>query len=182
MCPNLQFPKSALEPRPAFKAGIYDVMFKGFKQSLSKNANETTGEKSINLNPELTICNSPETFPDGKPYNGSKVFTPLNLSFLPAVQDFFHCFGDVLVENGDVIDLPGSFGNGTSDPDPKNWGPYSGVSLNAIGKIELVETPANKKVGNKYVPDPTKTRTEIKRYICNVPGCAVNHLETLIRS
>lgn len=180
--PNMTFPKSALEPRPAFKAGVYDVMFKGFKPQLSKNANETTGEKSVNLNPELTICNSPETFPDGKPYNGSKVFFAANLSFLPAVQDLFHCFGDVLIENGDNVDLPGAFANGTQNPDPKQWGPYSGNALNAIGKVEIVETPAQKKVGNQWVPDPTKTRSEIKRFICAVPGCQVQHLESLIRS
>ena len=181
--PNLTFPKSALEPRPAFKPGVYDIMFKGFKPALS--AKKPDKEQTVNLNPELVIVNSPETFPDGKPYNGSKIMTSLNLSFLPAVQDFFHCFGDSLVEreeNGEqVVDLPGSFANGTSHPDPKMWGPYSGVIVNAIGKVELVETQANKKVGNTYVPDPTKTRSEIKRYICNVPGCAVQHLETMIR-
>jgi hypothetical protein len=180
--PNMTFPKSALEPRPAFKPGIYDVMFKGFKPALSKNANETTGERTINLNPELVICNSPETFPDGKPYNGSKVFCSLNLSFLPAVQDFFHAYGEELVENGENVDLPGSFANGTQDPDPKNWGPYSGVILNGIGKVELVEVQANKKVGKTYVPDPTKTRSDIKRWICAVNGCQVQHMESLIRS
>lgn len=180
--PNMTFPKSALEPRPAFKSGIYDVMLKGLKQALTKNVSESTGEKGINLNPELVICNSPESFPDGKPYNGSKVFFAANLAFLPAVQDMFHCFGEPLIENGDNVDLPGSFANGTSDPDPKNWGVYSGNAINAIGKVEIQEVPAQKKVGNKYVPDPGKTRSEIKRFICAVPGCQVQHLETLIRS
>lgn len=181
--PNMSFPKSALEPRPALPSGIYDVMFKGFKPQLSKTANVNTGEKSINLNPELVICNSPLTLPDGKPVNGSKVFTSLNLSFLPAVQDFFHAFGEALVENGDNVDLPGSFANGTQDPDPKNWGAYSGNIVNGMAKVELVETMANKKnAQGQYVPDPTKTRTEIKRWICAVPGCEIQHLESLIRS
>ena len=180
--PNMSFPKSALEPRPAFKSGVYDCMFKGFKPALSKNPSESTGERSTNLNPELVIVNSPESFPDGKPYNGSKLFFSANLSFLPAVQDMFHAFGEVLIENGDNVDLPGSFANGTSDPDPKNWGLYSGNCLNAIGKVEIVETQAQKKVNNKWVPDPTKTRSEIKRFICAVPGCQVQHLESLIRS
>lgn len=180
--PNMTFPKSALEPRPAFKSGVYDVMFKGFKQALTKNPSETTGEKGINLNPEIVICNSPDTFPDGKPYNGSKVFTALNLSFLPAVQDFFHCFGESLIENGENVDLPGAFSNGTDSADPKNWGQYSGNALNAIGKVEIQETPAQKKVGNSWVADPGKTRSEIKRFICNVPGCQVKHMESLIRS
>ncbi len=180
--PNMMFPKSALEPRPAFKSGIYDVMLKGLKPALSKNVSETTGEKSINLTPELVICNSAETFPDGKPYNGSKVFFSGNLSFLPAVQDMFHCFGEPLLENGDQVELPGSFGNGTTDPDPKNWGAYSGAVVNSIGQVEIVETPAQKKVGGQWVPDPGKTRSEIKRFICKVPGCTVQHLESLIRS
>lgn len=181
--PNLTFPKSALEPRPNFKAGVYDLMFKGFKPLLSKNANENTGEKSINLNPELVIVNSSETFPDGKPYNGSKVFTSLNLSFLPAVQDFFHAYGEGLIENGDNVDLPGSFANGTSSSDPKNWGAYQGTILNGIAKVELVETQANKKdASGKWVPDPTKTRTDIKRWFCVVPGCQTQHVESLIRA
>lgn len=181
--PNMTFPKSALEPRPNLPAGIYDVMFKGFKPALSKNPSESTGEKSINLNPEIVICNSPLTFgKENKPVNGQKVFTSLNLSFLPAVQDFFHCFGETLIENGENVDLPGSFANGTANPDPKQWGPYSGAAVNCIGKIELVEVQANKKVGNTYVPDPTKTRTEIKRYHCAVPGCTIEHMESLIRS
>ena len=178
--PNLTIPKSALEPRPAFQAGVYDVMFKGFKPALSKKSPDK--EQTINLNPEIVIVNSPLTFPDGKPYNGTKVFTSLNLGFMPAVQDFFHAFGEALIEDGDNVDIPGSFANGTSNPDPKNWGPYSGPILNAIGKLELVEVQANKKQGNTYVPDPTKTRSDIKRYICAVSGCQVNHMESLIRN
>lgn len=178
--PNLQFPKTALEPRPNIPPGVVQVMFKGFKPSLSKK--QEGKDQTINLNPELVIVNHPGTFPDGKPINGSKVFTSLNLSFLPAVQDFFHCFGEQLIENGDNVEIPGQFANGTSDPNPANWGPYSGSCVNAVGSLELLEVQANKKVGNTYVPDPTKTRTDIKRYMCQVPGCTAQHVESLIRS
>jgi hypothetical protein len=180
--PNLTFPKSALEPRPNLPAGRITVMFKGFKPKSSKTANEATGEKSTNLNPELLIINDARTGPDGKPLNGQKVWTSLNLGFLPAVQDFFHALGVPLQESGDNVDLPGYFDGDTSNPDPSKWGTFQGPAINETAELELVEVQANKKDSSgKYVPDPTKTRTDIKRYFCRVPGCQVQHLESLIR-
>jgi hypothetical protein len=180
--PNLTFPKSALEPRPNLPAGMIQVMFKGFKQKLS--AKKPDKEQTVNMNPELVVVNDSRTLPDGKSLNGQKVFDSLNLSFMPRVQDFFHCFGVEMVENGDNVDFPGFFDGDTTQTDCAKWGAYHGGGLNEIGTIELVETQANKKdpATGQYVPDPTKTRTEIKRYICRVPGCQVQHMENLIRS
>lgn len=169
---NLTFPKSALEPRPQLPAGMIQVMFTGFKQKLSKK--KEGKEQSVNLNPVLTIVNDSRTGPDGKILNGQKLFESLNLSFLPRVQDFFHCFGLELIEDGDNVDLPGSFANGTSDPNPEKWGLYSGAAINEIGDLELIEVPS-RKAGAK----PTDKQTDIKRYICRVPGCTVNHMENL---
>jgi hypothetical protein len=181
MCPNLQFPKSALEPRPNLPAGRLTVMFKGFKPKLSKNPSESTGEKTVNLNPEITVINDSRSTQDGKPLNGQKVFTSLNLSFLPAVQDFFHALGVPLTEDGENVELPGYFDGDASNPDPSKWGTFQGPAINETAELELVEVQANKKVGNTYVPDPTKTRTDIKRWFCRVPGCTVQHMESLIR-
>jgi hypothetical protein len=158
-------------------------MFKGFKPALSKPV--PGKDQTVNLNPEIVIVNSPLTFgKDNRPLNGQKIFTSLNIAFMPAVQDFFHCFGEQLTvdDENESVDIPGSFSNGTSDPNPALWGQYQGNIVNAIGRIEIVETQANKKENGQWVPDPTKTRSEIKRYFCNVPGCQTIHLESLIRS
>jgi hypothetical protein len=180
--PNLSFPKSSLEPRPALPAGRVTCMFKKFTPKLSKNVSESTGEKSINLNPELVIINDARTTADGKPLNGQKVFTSLNLNFMPAVQDFFHALGLPLTESGEDVELPGYFDGDTQNPDPTKWGNFQGPAINETMELELVEVQANKKQGNAWVPDPTKTRSEIKRYICRVQGCQVQHMESLNRS
>ncbi|MGB2626444.1 MAG: hypothetical protein WAK20_06620 [Candidatus Acidiferrum sp.] len=157
-------------------------MFKGFKPKLSKNESVTTGEKTINLNPELVIVNDPRTTPDGKSLNGQKVFTSLNMAFAPAIQDFFHALGLTLNEVGEDVELPGYFDGDATNPDPTKWGTFQGQAVNETAVLELAEIQASKKVGNSYVPDPTKTRTDIKRYVCRVPGCTVQHMESLIRS
>lgn len=181
--PNLTFPKSALEPRPNLPAGPIQVMFKGFKPKLS--AQQPGKTQSTNLNPELVIVNDTRSTPDGKPLNGQKLFDSLNLSFLPRLQDFCHCFGSAMVEDGDSVDLPGYFSgdtsaittsNGETIPDPSKWGQYAGPLLNEIGDILLKEVPSRKK-GAK----PTDTQVDIDRYICRVAGCTTQHMETLIR-
>lgn len=179
---NLQFPKTALEPRPNLPAGRITVMFKGFKPKMSKNVSESSGEKTVNLNPELLVINDSRSTPDGKPLNGQKIFTSLNLSFLPAVQDFFHALGIPMTESGENVELPGYFDGDTSNPDASKWGTFQGPAINETADLELAEVQANKKdASGKYVPDPTKTRTDIKRWLCRVQGCTTNHMESLIR-
>ena len=178
---NLTFPKSALEPRPNVPAGKITVMFKGFKPKLSKK--QEGKDQTVNLNPELVIVNDSRSFPDGKPLNGAKLFESLNLSFLPRVQDFCHALGVPLTEDGDNVTLPGYFDGDNDNPDPTRWGNFQGPMLNETLELELVEVQANKKgPDGKYHPDPTKTRTDIKRYFCRVPGCQVQHLESLIQT
>jgi len=173
--PNLTFPKSALEPRPNLPVGTIQVMFNGFKPKLSKKKPDK--EQSINLNPELKIVNDSRQTPDGKPLNGQKVFENLNLSFMPRVQDFLHSFGLEFQENGDNVDLPGYWDGDTSSPDPEKWGTYHGPLEGQVGTLELAEEKS-RKAGAK----PTDTQVSIKRYICQVPGCTVAHMESLLQS
>jgi hypothetical protein len=176
---NLTFPKSALEPRANLPTGMIQVIFNGFKPKLSKNKEKP----SVNMNPELKVINDSRNDASGKPLNGQRVFENLNLSFLPRVQDFCHAFGLVMTEDGDDVQLPGYFDGDTASPDPANWGQYHGPLQGEIATLELCETQAQKKdAGGNYVLDPTKTRTEIKRYICRVPNCQVQHMESLIQS
>jgi hypothetical protein len=173
--PNLQFPKSALEPRPNLPAGMIQVIFNGFKPKLSKK--QEGKDQTVNMNPELVIINDSRTTADGKPLNGQKLFTSLNLSFLPAVQDFCHAFGQPMTESGDNVDLPGYFDGDTTVVDPAKWGQYHGPLQGEQATIELAEVPSRRQ-GAKA----TDTQVDIKRYICRVQGCTTNHMETLIRS
>lgn len=176
--PRITIPKGALEPRPSFQPGLAQVQCKGFKPEKSKKGN------SINLNPQLVIVNDPRKFPDGKPYNGQTVPVALNEQFFGELFDFCHCFGDPMPadQNGDRNLDWGNNGNNT-DAEPRMWTTYSGQMLNAIGTVELAEVPARvKQADGTYAPDGTRTRTEIKRFICNIPGCKERHIENLIRA
>lgn len=175
--PQIKIPKGALEPRPSFAPGLIQVQVRGFKPEKSKKGD------SINLNPQLAVVNDNRQFPDGRPYNGQSIPTSLNTQFFGQLFDFCHCFGVPMPEdkNGDRP-LPGSYGNGDLDEEPRLWGPYSGPLKDQIGTLELVEVPARHKAADgTYVPDGTRTRAEIKRFICNVPGCQERHNENLIR-
>lgn len=173
--PNLSFPKSALEPRPNLPAGTIQVIFKGFKPKLSKK--KEGKDQSVNFNPELVIVNDQRTTEDGKQLNGQRIFDALNESFLPRIQDFFHALGVPLTENGDNVDLPGSFDNNTNDPDPSTWGEFRSPAVNEIATLELA-TVKSRRPGAK----PTDTQTDVKRYICRVPGCTVQHSESLLQN
>jgi hypothetical protein len=172
---NLTFPKSALEPRPNLPTGMIQVIFNGFKPKLSKK--KEGKEQSVNLNPELKIINDSRVDKDGKTLNGQKLFENLNLTFLPRVQDFVHAFGQEMVEDGENVNLPGYWDGDTSQPDPVKWGAYHGPLQGEIATVELAEEPS-RKVGAK----PTDTQVSIKRYICRVPSCQVQHMESLLQS
>jgi hypothetical protein len=154
---------------------MIQVIFTGFKPKLSKKKPDK--EQSVNMNPEIKIINDSRNTPDGKPLNGQKLFESLNLSFLPRVQDFVHAFGLEMVENGENVDFPGYFDGDTSNPDPAQWGAYHGPLLNEQATIELAEVKSRKPNAKS-----TDTQTDIKRYVCRVAGCTVNHMESLIQS
>ena len=153
------------------------VIFTGFKPKLSK---EKPGkDRSVNLNPELKIINDSRQTKDGKPLNGQKLFESLNLSFLPRVQDFVHAFGVPMTENGDNVDLPGYWDGDTSSSDPAKWGTYHGPLENEQATLELAEVQKRDRNGQPVVG---QTQTDIKRYLCRVQGCTVNHMESLLQS
>lgn len=173
--PNLTFPKSALEPRPNMPSGMIQVVFTGFKPKLSKK--KEGKEQSVNLNPEIKVINDSRTDKEGKPINGQKLFESLNLSFLPRVQDFCHALGVPMTEDGDNVDLPGYWDGDTTQRDPALWGQYHGPLQGEVATLELAEVPS-RKAGAK----PTDTQVDIKRYICRVAGCTVQHMESLLQS
>jgi hypothetical protein len=158
---------------------MIEVVFTGFKPKLSKK--KEGKDQSVNLNPEIKVVNDSRSDASGKPLNGQKLFESLNLSFLPRVQDFCHAFGAPMTENGENVDIPGYFDGDTSQSNSEAavaaWGQYHGPLLNEIGTIELAEVKS-RKPGAK----PTDTQVDIKRYVCRVAGCTVNHLESLIQS
>lgn len=173
--PNLTFPKTALEPRANLPAGTIQVVFNGFKPKLSKK--QEGKEQSVNLNPDLKVINDQRSDASGKSLNGQKLFDSMNLSFLPRLQDFVHAFGSEMVEDGENVNLPGYWDGDTSQHDPTKWGAYHGPLQGEIATIELAEVPS-RKAGAKA----TDTQVDIKRYICRVPGCTTQHMESLIRS
>ena len=172
---NLSFLKTTLEPRPNLPPGMLRFIFTGFKPKLSKK--QEGKEQSINLNPQIKIVENPNIGPDNKPLNGQPIFENLNLKFVPRIQDFCHALGCAMTENGENVDIPGYFDGDTNNPDPAQWGAYHGPLLNEVGTVELAEVKS-RKAGAK----PTDTQTDIKRYICRVPGCTVNHMESLLQS
>lgn len=175
--PSLSFPATAFEPRANLPAGLVQVIFTGFKPKLSKNLNNP----SVNMNAILSVINDARVDDKNNSINGQRIFENLNLSFLPRLIDFIHAFGLEMVQNGDNLDIPGSFDGDTSDiMRPDLWGNYQGPLLMAgtnIATLELAEVPSRRK-GAK----PTDTQTDIKRYICAVPGCTHRHLESLLQS
>jgi hypothetical protein len=165
----LSIPKKTLEPFAPIPAGFVQVIFQGFKPKLSKPKEGKT--QSVNMNPILRVVNDSRTTADGRPLNGQPVFDNLNLNFVPGVIDFHHAFGVDLIENGEQFDLPGKFSNGTSDPNPENWGTYSGPLDGKTATIELVETTYN-----------GKPQIKIKRYLCVLGDtCQMKHSDNLVK-
>lgn len=176
--PMLTIPKQSLQPRENLPAGFVQLEFKGFKPGLTKK------KDSVNLNPVLNVINDARSDSTGKPLNGQRVFDYLNVNFMQRVVDFFHAFGADLIDNGAGLTIPGEWSGDPSNPDPTKWGDYvSGPLLpngrgnvGAIATAELAETSYQEKPGADI-----RHRTEVKRYICQVPNCDVKHSESLIR-
>jgi hypothetical protein len=164
----LSIPKKTLEPRAAIPAGFVQVIFQGFKPKLSKPKEGKT--QSVNFNPQLRIVNDARTDATGKSLNGQPVFDNLNWNFTPGIVDFFHAFGVELIENGDQLDIPGTWSGDTQSPNPELWGTYSGPLDGKTATIELVET--------SYQGKP---QMKIKRYLCILGDtCNMKHSDNLV--
>jgi hypothetical protein len=129
----------------------------------------------------MAVVNDSRVDAKGNSINGQLIYDNLSLKFLRRLIDFVHAFGLEMVRNGENLDIPGSFDGDTSDiMRPELWGNYTGPLLmqgTNIATLELAEVPSRRK-GAK----PTDTQTDIKRYICAVPACTEQHLESLLQS
>lgn len=156
--PKFGLSKEALEGRPPVAGGIYDFRLDGFKPAVAKKGG------SVNLNPDLKIINNAD-------FNDFKIFASLNEGFPPAVIGIVHALGMEMVTNAEGgADIPGEFLGGQ---DPKSWS-YTGPLVGRTGKVEVQQVDrTDGKPGQ---------RTEIKRFICALPGCAEVHPESYIKS
>lgn len=157
---GIKIPKKSLEKLPPLPSGMAQVRFDGFKPDWSQGKDGK--EKSINLKPQMKIINN-----SNPELNGRHVNDWLNVNAGWVLLDFLHAFGQEFVENGDDVDIPGDFQYTGSDPKLPTG--YQGPLLGQIADVELTQTP-----DGKY--------TNIKRYICRIPGCQVAHQENLVKS
>ena len=150
-------PSIHVKPPKPVPTGFYEVRLDGFKPAMSKNGG------SINLNPILKMVNvsDPELV-------GKDVYFNLNTNFFTGIVDFVHAFGLEMIPDGDEFTIPGDF-QGADAPDPKKWGPYQGPLLGKQAKLEMAEAD-NGKGG---------TTVKVKRFFCSVPGCTVQHSDSL---
>jgi hypothetical protein len=156
--PKFSLSKEAIEGKPTVKGGVYEFRLDGFKPAKAKSGT------SVNLNPDLKVINDPN-------FTDSKIFASLNEGFPPAVIGLVHALGMEMVPNADSgMDIPGDFQGGA---DPKTWS-YVGPLVGRSGRVELQET--------ERTDGKPGTRTEIKRFICALPGCQEKHPETYIKS
>jgi hypothetical protein len=140
-----------LEPVPA---GLYNVMFAGFKPKISEK------KDSLNFNGQVKIIGQPDLA-------NRFIFASLNTKIAAFIQDFVHSFGLPLENSGNgEFTIPGRW-NG--DPtkyiaeDPSTW-VYVGPLTSQTAEWEVGIKP--------HYKDPTKTSQEIVRFICKVPDCA----------
>jgi hypothetical protein len=152
---KLAVSKESLEQK-RMVGGIYEVQFVGFQPKLSSK-----GAGSILLRPEMKIIGNAD-------FNGKQVYDKYSLPLASgwAVQDYVHCFGLELDQDGNI---PGEWDWGVPagvDPmlDPTKW-KYRGPLVGKVGKVEIVEAEYKDKSG------ATKNGIAIKQYICAVPNC-----------
>lgn len=162
---KMAWSKEELTGAPPVPAGMYTVMFKGFRPKTSKDGN------SVNFNAEFEII-SPEE------YKGRRVFHSLNTGAGFIFTCFVHAAGlqmeEVQNENAGTekadLTIPGVL-EGSDDPNkkPEDW-KYQGPLTNKTMQVELAETEYQ-----------GKKRNEVRQFICAVPGCTEKHSTNLIK-
>lgn len=157
---KISVPKKSLEKLPPLPPGMYTLRFDGFKPDWSQGKDGK--EKSINLRPQMVVINNPTA-----DLNGRHVNDWLNVNAGWILKDFLHAFGQDFVMNGDDADIPGEFLYGGADPKLPTG--YQGPLLGQVGDVEMMLSP-----DGKY--------SNIKRYICKLPGCQEAHQENLQKS
>lgn len=167
--PTIKINKESLEGPKRIPPGIYTVRFDGFNPQPTKAAVQSGDlTSSINLLPDLRIVNNAD-YHDRKP---AKEWLNSNGGWV--LHDFCHCFGVPLAGPADDPQLPGEFVPPT-EPDPTKWR-YQGPLTGRTGQIELAEVYGEDATGKKTGP-----YINIKRYICQIPGCKDRHTEDLTK-
>lgn len=157
---KISISKDQLEGLKNPPAGIYDVRLDGFKPKAAKA--KPGKDPSTNLRPQLKIINHSSL-------NDAPVFTHCNTAFGVEIFDMCHAFG-VKYEGEGVVDdpqMPGEFQG--PDDNPDQW-TYIGPLVGQVAKVEVAETTGMN-------GQPT---TQVKRWICRVPGCTAAHRDNLI--
>ena len=147
-----------LEGIQPVSSGIYEVLFLTFNPKLSKEANQITGNHSINLNAKVKILGHPEFETD------RFLFAPLNEGARRIWNDFVHSFGLEMDDQlGPEPSIPGIF---DADPtifrqdDPTTWR-YAGPLTSKVAQWEV-------SVG-EWKGKPSQ---DLRQFICSVPDCA----------
>jgi hypothetical protein len=139
---NFKLDKSKLNGQEPVPAGIYTVLFTGFKPAWSKKGD------TLNYNPSVEIVNDPN-------YENRKLFTSLNSAIPSFIQDFVNSFGLEMEgdESSDDISIPGTFDadpEGFNETDPKTW-VYAGPLEGKTAQWEIGETTYEGKPRNEVV-------------------------------
>lgn len=155
--PTVKVPKQSLEGPIKIPDGVYTLRFDGFEPAESKN------KDSVNLNPILKIINNPDL-------HDRKILLNLNSKAGWIILDFCHALGVEMGGTDEDPELPGEF----VPPEETDWkkvkyvGPLSGQTC----QVELALKDSGKGDGKQY--------SNIKRFICNIPGCQKKHSENLL--
>jgi hypothetical protein len=180
-------PASQLQQKVWCPPGIYTFKVTKFKPDYTKD------KQSINLNPELEICDTPGTFlcedpacktkhndgqgNPGHAFNGCKpAFLSGNEKAMFIVAAMCHALGHPMVEElnsatGETyVNIPGEFSYTVAN-DPKTW-TYKGplTEPGVVGQLEVNYLPQTNNVGVVI-----GKKNNIKMFICKVPGCTERH-------
>ena len=153
---KIKIKKESLEGPKRIPPGIYTLRFDGFEPAWTK------AKDSYNLNPVMKIINHPEL-------NDRRVYDNLNSNAGWIMHDLCHCFGVPLAGTADDPELPGEF-TPAGETDPTKW-KYRGDLSGQTGQVEVAEATSN--TGKTYI--------NVKRYLCQIPGCTDRHSDNLIK-
>ena len=153
---RIKVKKESLEGPKRIPPGIYTVRFDGFEVDWTKK------KDSYNLNPVMKVINNPDL-------HDRRAYDNVNSNAGWIIHDLCHCFGIRLDGPPDDPELPGEFFP-PGETDPTKW-KYNGPLLGQTGQVELAEATGNN--GKVY--------TNIKRYLCAIPGCEDRHTDNLLK-
>lgn len=147
---KMSYSQEELEGIKPVPAGIYNVVFIGFKPKKAKSGD------SINLNGSAKIIGVPDLKGPGM------LFVSLNSQIPSFIQDFVHSFGlEMDDQNGDNPQIPGDFDGDTNNPE--TW-KYTGPLYKQTARWEVSQQP--------HFTNPGEVQQDLVKFICKVPQCA----------